>query len=80
MQGKTFVSGGERWRVTEEEAPVMAAFPTYRSYVSESVGSYTIVFVHPISHKKRYADWHNPLGMCDIEDLQIMFADSRAHR
>ncbi|TFG65294.1 MAG: hypothetical protein E4H28_04370 [Gemmatimonadales bacterium] len=80
MQQKTFVAGGERWSVTEEEAPVMATIPTYRSYVSESVGSYTIVFVHPISHKKRYADWHNPLSMCDIGDLQIMFAESRVRR
>ena len=80
MQHKTFVVGGERWSVTEEEAPAMATFPTYRSYVSESVGSYTIVFVHLATRKTRYADWHNPLNMCDIEDLQIMFADSRTRR
>lgn len=82
MQGKTFVTGGERWNVEEEEqeAPVVAAFPTYGSYQSESVGSYTIVFVQPISRKKRYADWHNPLSMCDIEDLQIMFEASGPRR
>jgi hypothetical protein len=79
VRGKLFVTGGERWGV-EEEAPAVATFPTYGSYTSESVGSYTIVFVHPISHKKRYADWHNPLSMCDIEDLQIMFAASRTRR
>ena len=79
MPGKTFVARGERWRV-EEEAPVAVTFPTYRSYTSESVGSYTIVFVHPISHKKRYADWHNPLSMCDIEDLQMIFEESRTRR
>ena len=79
MSGKTFIVGGERWSV-EEEAAIVANFPTFRSYVSESVGSYTIVFVQPISQKKRYADWHNPLSMCDIEDLQIMFAESRTRR
>ena len=78
MQGKTFVAGGERWNVEEQAVPAVAVFPTYGSYQSESVGSYTIVFVHPVSHKKRYADWHNPLSMCDIEDLQIMFEGSRA--
>jgi hypothetical protein len=70
---------GERW-VVEEEAPVAVAYPTFRSYISETVGSYTIVFRDPVSQKKRYAEWHNPLEMCDIEDLQIMFAGSRARR
>lgn len=78
--GKTFVTGGERWGVEEQESPVVAVFPTYGSYQSESVGSYMILFVHPISRKKRYADWHNPLSMCDIEDLQIMFEGSRTRR
>lgn len=70
---------GERWIVEEDEA-VPLNFPTYRSYVSESVGSYTIVFRNPISQKKRFADWHNPLEMCDVEDLQLMFAGSRPRR
>ena len=79
MQGRAFVAMGERW-VVEEDEPVAVTYPTYRSYVSESVGSYTIVFRSPISQKRRYADWHNPLDMCDVEDLQIMFAASRAGR
>lgn len=79
MRGRSFVALGERW-IVEEDAPVAVTFPTYRSYVSESVGSYTIVFRNPISQKKRYAEWHNPLDMCDIEDLQLMFASSRARR
>lgn len=79
MQGKSFVAMGERWIVEEDEA-VPLNVPTFRSYVSESVGSYTIVFRNPISQKKRYADWHNPLDMCDIEDLQLMFAGSRARK
>ena len=70
---------GERW-VVEQDVPVPLTFPTYRSYVSESVGSYTIVFRNPVSQKKRYAEWHNPLEMCDIEDLQLMFAGSRARQ
>ncbi len=81
MKGKTFVTGGERWSVEEEEqVPAIATFPTFGSYTSESVGSYTIVFVHPMTQQKRFAEWHNPLNMCDIEDLQIMFAESRARR
>ena len=82
MQGKTFVAGGERWNVEEEATAAAAAavYPTYGSYQSQSGGVHTIVFVHPISQKKRYADSHNPLNMCDIGDLQIMFAGSRALR
>lgn len=82
MQTKTFVAGGERWTVEEAEIQARAAaiFPTYGSYRSQFAESYTIVFVHPLSMKKRYADWHNPLSMCDIGDLQILFAGSRAQR
>jgi len=79
VRGRSFVALGERW-IVEEEAPAAVTYPTFRSYVSESVGTHTVVFVHPVSRKKRYAEWHNPLDMCDIEDLQLMFAGSRARR
>jgi hypothetical protein len=82
VQGKSFVSGGERWNVEEDAtaATAVAVYPTYGSYESQSGGTHTIVFVHPVSQKKRYADWLNPLSMCDIGDLQIMFAGSRTRR
>ncbi len=82
MQGKSFVSGGERWMVEEDatDATAVAVYPTYGSHQSQYGGAHTIIFVHPVSEKKRYADWHNPLSMCDIGDLQIIFAGSRARR
>ncbi|MFQ5529194.1 MAG: hypothetical protein ACE5FP_02505 [Gemmatimonadota bacterium] len=79
MGPKTFVVRGDRWTVQEEEA-VDLGIPTYRSYRSETPPYHRIVFVHPISRKRREADWHNPLSQCDIEDLQIMFETSRPAR
>ena len=70
---------GDRWTVQEDE-PVDLGIPTYRAYKSETAPYHKIVFVHPVSHKRREAEWHNPLEMCDTEDLQIMFEGSRPAR
>lgn len=76
MRGNTLVVRGERWRV-EEGASVAATVPPFATYLSETPAAYRIVFVHCATGRKRYADWHNPLDMCDIGDLQIMFGGSR---
>ncbi|MFW6084697.1 MAG: hypothetical protein ACODAA_05735 [Gemmatimonadota bacterium] len=76
MRSKTFVVRGDRW-IVEEEAPVTNVRAASSGYVSETPAMYRIVFVHAATGRTRSAEWHNPLDMCDIEDLQIMFADSR---
>lgn len=76
MRSKTFVVDGDRW-IVEEEAPVTTALAASTTYVSETPAMYRIVFVHAATGRTRCAEWHNSLDMCDIEDLQIMFAGSR---
>lgn len=79
MPRKTFVIDGERW-IVEEGARVTPRFAMTSGYVSETPSKHQIVFVHAATGRKRCAEWHNPLAMCDIGDLQIMFADSRKVR
>ena len=76
MRSKIFVVDGDRW-IVEQEVPVTTAFLASSTYVSETPALYRIVFVQAATGRTRCAEWHNPLDMCDVEDLQIMFADSR---
>ena len=76
METRLFVFGGERWSV-EAGSPVGVGAAKSTSYVSETPQSYSIVFVHPMTREKRQVDWHNPLGQCTVEDLQIMLESAR---